>query len=172
MYSTYWLKPRLDGSSGTLVSKLSHHSTLKVWFAGATTSGDGLGLGGGSANIASPRITPVVPSETAATKTARKISARRGKRLPINAAARPRCASSLLVAGDFALRPTRSAMRPDTPPRGAKMVGNDRSAIGPKITSVQETTHAMIEMMTHAPRRAHHSRSSSLTRWLWLDSPT
>ena len=115
--------------------------------------------------------------ESVASRAAMNTSASRGRDRPIRDPISPTFVDLFFFPGSsladvLALRPSRIAIRPETPPIEATVVGALSKAIGPKITSALATPQPMIAMKTQAPSRAHHSRSSSSTLARLLETPT
>ncbi len=65
------------------------------------------------------------------------------------------------VAAVSELFPSRTAINPDTPPSAPTMRGNSSNSGGPNTVMADSTIHPAMMMSIHAPKRAHHSRSSS-----------
>src|SRR5207237_125253 len=75
------------------------------------------------------------------------------------------------LAGDFGLLPMRIEINPETPPIETRRRGDESKAIGPKITITLTTNQPIVTIISHAPERAHHSRSSSSMLRLLLVTP-
>src|SRR5215213_247644 len=120
---------------------------------------------------------PVVSSESPAATESRKTRPNSGSAPASSLDAAPAFDLSFSSdaperAGVRELFPTSTATRPETPPTAASSFGNCSSTSGPKMTVPLSTTQTIEAMSSHAPKRAHHSRSSSLTFGFQLVSPT
>ena len=62
------------------------------------------------------------------------------------------------------LRPSTSVMTPDSPPRDEMITFASEKRTGPKITSGPTMHQTAAPIKTQPPKRAHHSRSSSLVQ--------
>src|ERR1700730_10059602 len=113
----------------------------------------------------------VVAKDSAAMKPARKTSASSGRERVIDSAARVDADLSFsligfCVADVWELYPSQTASRPERPPTDASSSGARKRDLRPKMTNTFPTLQPITTINTQAPKRDHHSRSSSSMRVL------
>src|ERR1022692_1000612 len=103
----------------------------------------------------------LVASESPATNAASESGAARPSALSSTRATRPSLALPSLLAAVPELYPTIKVNSPLLPPSRPRIFGMASRPSGPNKTSVLNRLQPRTAMSTHAPMRAHHSRSSS-----------